>query len=252
MTLCLMKDFSKDIQELIRKQLAGIYHGFGDVEESPDIYSYPKTLATFLDRYRTKSDDTKKGMIGELLAHVLINNLNNDLASLSVLKNKEERSIKKGFDIIYFESANKRLWYAECKSGASETGSHTSDEYNLVLLKRADTGIQEMFETKRDSLWDSALVDVTIAIPDKPKRIDLRKILENDAPRSAGKTPAKKNVILVSVLYHKLSDKVTLAGMRSFYQDVVTKTIFGNVILFSIQKSTFDKVAKFLESESRT
>src|SRR5690606_31574732 len=83
----------------------------------------------------------KKGMIGELLAHLLLNYTDNNFTSLSILKNKEEKSIKKGFDIIYCEVDCDKLWYSEVKSGKSESGKEDSNTYNDILLNRAKKGI---------------------------------------------------------------------------------------------------------------
>ena len=79
--------FSKELKQLIRDQLAGIYHGFAEVETlSSDFYSYSNTLTSFLERFNTKSEKIKKGMIGELLAHVLMNALMKNITSLSYME----------------------------------------------------------------------------------------------------------------------------------------------------------------------
>ncbi|WP_295795246.1 Hachiman antiphage defense system protein HamA [Mucilaginibacter sp.] len=170
--------FSDELKGLIRNQLAGVWNGFAEVEESPEIHSYKRTLNSFLDRYRDKAETTKKGMIGELLSHILINEYMQTFTSLSVLKNKEERSIKKGFDIIYFDNIKMNVWYSEVKSGRRESGSETSSEYNTILLNRSHTGISTMFDEKRSSLWESALIDVKLTIQDSKGRLKLKNLLD--------------------------------------------------------------------------
>lgn len=248
--LVIVEQFSKELQELIRSQLAGIFHGFAEVQEIPNFYSYPKTLQGFLDRYNSKSEETKKGMIGELLAHVLIAALFEKLVCLSILKNKEERSIKKGFDIIYYHTDTKNLWYTEVKSGRSEDGSASSDSYNTELLKRSRDSILEMFESKRNSLWESAIIDVKLAVEEGTPRTKMRELLSKDAPNTA-KKEAKKSVILVSVLYHELHDKMSLAEIEKFHKRTTSEKVFKSAVIFSIQKKTFDKVATFLTAEAK-
>lgn len=243
--------FSKELQQLIRDQLAGIYHGFAEVETlSSDFYSYSNTVASFLERFDTKSEDIQKGMIGELLAHVLINALMNNITSLSIYKNKEERSIKKGFDIIYYHNRKKNLWYTEVKSGRSSSAKVTSDSYNTKLLKRSRDSIIEMFDSKRNDLWQSAMLDVLAVIEPGSKQLKMKELLAKDAPIKKGIVP-KRNVILVSVLYHPMADMITADEVKAFHKDTKDKNIFENAAVFCIQKETFQKVAAFLKAESK-
>ncbi|MCP1252711.1 hypothetical protein NK212_12690 [Elizabethkingia sp. S0634] len=246
-TLYYIDTFSDEFKQLIREQLRGIWSGFSMADSLPDFYSYRNTLKWFLERYNQKDAKTKKGMIGELLAHILLNNLNDDITSLSILKNKEEKSIKKGFDIIYCELSNDKLWYTEVKSGRSETGSVNSTNYNNILLKRAKKSINDMINERRDSLWESALIDVEIMIRESDGKIDLKTLLSNDSPII--KTNQKKNVILISSLYHNLTDCIEEASLLDFHTDTCSENIFEEVKVISIQKNTFEAVAQFLTDE---
>ncbi len=239
--------FSDELKQIIRDQLKGIWSGFSEADSLPEFYSYKKTLESFLDRYNPKSDDTKKGMIGELLSHILLNHQDNQLTSLSILKNKEERSIKKGFDIIYCHISENKLWYSEVKSGKSETGSEGSTGYNIVLLNRAKVGIGKMISERRNSLWESALYDVTAMINESEGRFNLKQLLSNDSP---SRNPnQKKNVILISTLYHDLADSIDELSVAQFLTDTSAENIFESVIIISIQKNTFETVANFLTNE---
>lgn len=239
--------FSDEFKQIIRKQLQGIWNGFAEADSLPEYYSYKKTLTSFLDRYNPKTDDIKKGMIAELLAHILINNQANGLTSLSILKNKEERSIKKGFDIIYCDIENNKLWYSEVKSGSSDDGSQNSSKFNTVLLNRSKTSINNMIKEKRISLWDSALLDVSAMIRENEGRLNLKQLLSNDAPNL--NPNQKKNVILISTLYHDLADKIGEKSVSNFYDSTVTEGVFESVIIISIQKKTFETIASFLSNE---
>lgn len=239
--------FSDEFKQIIRHQLKGIWSGFAETDSLPEFYSYKKTLNSFLERYNPKPVETKKGMIGELLAHILLGHQENQLTSLSILKNKEEKSIKKGFDIIYCNLADNKLWYSEVKSGRSETGLENSTIYNTILLKRAKVGIQGMISEKRNSLWESALYDVSAMIKENDGRLNLRQLLSNDSPSISSNQ--KKNVILISTLYHKLTDTIIESSLNQFFIDTTTENIFESLIVVSIQKSTFETVANFLSDE---
>jgi len=173
--------FSDEFKQIIRDQLQGIWSGFAEVDSLQEFYSYKNTLTWFLERYNSKSVSTRKGMIAELLSHILLNYQNNKLISLSILKNKEEKSIKKGFDIIYCHLEDHKLWYTEVKSGRSETGNENSSDYNKVLLNRAKTSITGMIDERRNSLWESALYDVTAMIEESKGRLNFRQLLSSDS-----------------------------------------------------------------------
>lgn len=239
---------SEELKDIIRGLLKGIWNGFSEADSLPEFYSYKNTLQSFLDRYNSKSDDIKKGMIGELLAHILINCEYHNLTSLSILKNKEERSIKKGFDIIYCQLEEDKLWYSEVKSGRSETSKKNSSEYNTELLNRAKKGILEMISEKRVSLWESALFDVSAMIKENDGRLELKKLLSEDSPPQ--RTNQKKNVILISVLYHSLHDEINEQTVFDYLNSTKSEDVFEDLIIISVQKNTFEKVAKFLTDET--
>lgn len=242
-----IESLSDEFKEIIRLQLKGIWNGFAEADSLPRFYSYKNTLTEFIDRYNSKSSNIKKGMIGELIAHLILNHHDNGLSSLSILKNKEEKSIKKGFDIIYFDSDNNKLWYSEVKSGSSETGTHTSTAYNNILLNRAKIGISTMIAEKRNSLWESALIDVSLVIKENGGRLNLKQLLSDDSPNL--NVNQKKNVILISSLYHNLSDEIDEDSVSEFLNNTITEDLFKEVIIISIQKETYQAVANFLSDE---
>jgi len=254
-TICLIEDFSDEFKQEIRNTLARIFYGIIEAEAIPHYHTYRNTVSEFLKRYETKDDNTKKGMIGELLAHILLNNYHVNLKTISVLKNKEERSIKKGFDIIYVHKDNNSLWYSEVKSGeCSPLGkNNTIDPKRSTtgLLKRAKDSIIEMFESKRDNLWDSALNDAILTMETGNLK-NARELLVNNSPRLNGNTSIKRNVILVTVLYHNIGDKIILKRLDKFQKKLGKESPFQESMLFSIQKSTLTKVESFLKSEILT
>jgi hypothetical protein len=238
-------ELSDALKQIIRDQLQGVWNGFSNTESLPSYYSYKNTLSSFLDRYNSKADETKKGMVGELLSHILLGHQENNLTSLSILKNKEERSIKKGFDIIYCEIDKDKLWYSEVKSGG--LNSTTTSSYNDILLNKAKDGIQAMINENRSSLWESALFDVSANIKECDGQLNLQELLSNDSPIMT--TEQSKNVILISVLYHSLTDEIDINSVENFRNSVITEGVFLDTIVISIQKATFLAVSDFLNNE---
>lgn len=246
--LCRIEKFSDELKDKIRSELVSVSYGAAQSASLPEYYSYKNTLTNFLDRYKNKPDDTKKGMIGELLAHVLMPTIFTNLASLSVYFNKEDRSIKKGFDIVYLDTSINDLWYSEVKSGHCPE-DHDSDQANATLLARAHMGLKDMFLEGRQSLWDSALADVQLTFGDI-KGKSAKAMLSADSPLIKKSSKSNdKNAILVSVLYECPTNPCSISGVKEYLDLVRTANDFKGVVIFSIQKKTFERVAEFLEAE---
>lgn len=247
--LYLVEDFDKQLKVEIQTQLAGIFHGFNQVENLPLLYDYKTTLKLFLEKFEGKTLNQRKGMIGELLAHIIINKYEPGLRCLSVLQNKEENNVKKGFDIIYFENAGKRIWYTEVKSGRGKKGAYSSKVYNNALIKRSFKGITAMFKKPRNVLWTSALIDVELMVKDFKGKQKIRELLSQDVPVQNNK--GKKNAILVSILYHGLGDILDLDSICETAEKIAKHKKFSDLLVFSIQKATYEKVIKFLKEEAK-
>ena len=89
--ICCVDDFSDQLKGLLRDELNLICYGKNMVDEDDaDHYSYKRTLGDFLKRYNQQSESTQKGMIGELIAHLVINKALPHLKTISVFLNKED------------------------------------------------------------------------------------------------------------------------------------------------------------------
>jgi len=244
---CRVESFSLDLQNKIRDELSSIALGAAEVSKLPEYNNYHSTLIEFLERYNSKTEIIRKGMIGELLSHILVPELFQNLTSLSVLFNKEERSIKKGFDIIYCDIAQSTLWYSEVKSG-HRTGDDSSEKTNQLLLKRAYSDLKDKFVEGRTSLWRSAIIDVSLVLEEN-KRFTAKKLLSDDSPLVAPSISKDKNALLISVLYENPNNHLTLNGLKVIFDELLVKKEFESLILFSIQKETYQKIANFLQRE---
>lgn len=244
--LCKITNFSDSLKAKIRNELSSIINGEYSVETVPEQADYKYALRLFLERYRTQSKKTKKGMIGELLAHVLASTILSPFKCISVLKNKEENSIKKGFDIIYLDNAAQELWYSEVKSGRKRK-THTAAKANNILLARARRGIKAMLASDRITLWDSAVSDVAL-IMEGAKQVNTKRLLMKDSPIKERGVSKDKNVILFSALYETPTNPVKIDDLKDYLAGL-DKTDFKGVAIFSIQKETYDRVANFLEAE---
>lgn len=249
-TICIIEDFSDDLKELIRKNLSSVCHGVSRGKSGKNIYAYKNTLAEFIKRYQHKTDKTKKGMIGELLAHVLLTDNFSCFKTGSPLFNMEESSIKKGFDILLLNINDKTVYITEVKSG--HANSDSSEKKNTQLLHTAKTDLNCRFNENNQTIWHNAINSVAIALESNQNLKDIiTTTLGNylsDAQK-ANSNSSSKNVVLVSVLYNTIADKIILKSIEDFKRGLDTEKIFNQSIIFSIQKETVSKVEQFLTAE---
>tara|TARA_R110000868_G_scaffold190862_1_gene434709 strand:- start:10258 stop:11091 length:834 start_codon:yes stop_codon:yes gene_type:complete len=243
----IIEDFDVELQGLIRGNLSAIAFGAKQVEEDPDYSSYIYTLKEFEMVYRNKPRNTKKGMMGELLAHLIIPKYFTNLETSSPYLNTEERSIRKGFDIVYFNSTDNSVWYSEVKSGHQHKDK-SIDQTNGQLLKNARNGLIEMFGSSYSNRWDNAITNSHAVLHDnKGKKI--REILRKENPVKTSKDIGRC-VILVSVLFHDvLSDVLDVDYLQERSTFLKEGDEFKETILLSFQKSSFEKIANFVEAE---
>ena len=248
--ICYVEEFSDELKEKIREMLSSIWHGAVSSEENQDIFNYKNTIKDFLNRYNSQSDNTKKGIIGELLTHILIPNYISDFEVISVMKNKEERSIKKGFDVVYCDKSIKNIWYCEVKSGGNVDETKINEK-NKERLNAAKIGIQEMTSSDRTTIWQSVLNDVNLTIFDSARKINITTLLKADYPNVENRN-LDRNVILSSVLYKSLDTKISPDVLKTYKSKLDNENIFVGLIVFSIQKPTYGRIEDFLIEESNT
>lgn len=100
--ICIINDLSNELKDYIRNIFVSVCQG----NNIP--FEYKSVLKDFIERInknsnKLKNDKHLKGIVGELLSHALIRYELNNIKPVSVLFNLEEKSFKKGFDIIFIE-----------------------------------------------------------------------------------------------------------------------------------------------------
>lgn len=249
--ICYIEDFSNELKDRIRVMLSNIWNGAVDSVEDSDIYNYKMTLIDFLERYSSKSPNLKKWIIGELLSHLLIPQYLKEFEVISIMKNKEEKSIRKWFDSVYYNNLRKNIWYCEVKSWGDQDNLSVNEKNRerLSQAKSNKTGVAYHSLGKNQILWQSVLTDVKSTIFDKNKQIDIKKLLKADYPNIQDRN-LDRNVILSSVIYKNLSTRICHDNLKSYKISIDSEKIFTNLIIFSIQKETYSKIEEFLIEET--
>lgn len=248
-TVCIIEKLSDDLKSEIRGNLASICHGSDSVAAGSTFSTYELTLREFNRRYETKSENIKKGMIGELLAHILLFKSNANFLSANPFFNMEESSIKKGFDLIVFDKNNHQVWISEVKSGNAK--QVLANKFNKALLNTAKNDLKNRLGENATHLWLNAINGAKIALSEGKAKSEIKQTLEDSYQEAADEiqVSSSKNVILISITYKNTNDPITLKEVNKKRKSIKTENTFRKIIVFSIQKETYQLVAEFLKSE---
>lgn len=252
--LYFIEGLSNELKQEIRKRLVAVCHGADQAQSPHKIYSYKETVKEFIKRYNTNKDiseNRKKGMIGELLVHVVLE-LEGRFTAASPFFNMEERSFKKGYDVALFESTTNELWIAEVKSGKVQKNQKNASSAVVGLINTAKNDLKERLNDSNTSLWLNALNAAKVSISSSNSQKDaVIKLLEQCADDTAdgNNTSNTFNVVLSGTLFHSMSNRIEVSKVAEKYTKVVKENIFKKVFVMAIQKETFEAVYNFLNSE---
>lgn len=247
----LIQNFSDELKEKIRNQLSSICHGLSDGESKRVAYNYQNTLKEFFKRYKDKTDNQQKGMIGELLSHVLFFTYFEKFDTVSPFFNNEERSVKKGFDIVLYNTEDSEIWITEVKSGHLHKDKN-ANETTKDLLGTAKRDLNTRLNDNNQALWINAITGAKKSLENySDKKQLVKNILEDiqDEVVTEQTVSLDKNVVLISNLFHHLTDSIKINTAEIFSSTLSTENIFKNHLIVCIQKETLEKVVTFLENE---
>lgn len=252
-SVCHILGLSDELKEIIRSNISSICHGSHilDYVDNP-LYNYQSTIRSFIERYEKKTDNTRKGMIGEFLSHILITTLFDNYEITSAFFNLEEKSIKKGFDLMLYDNADSSVWITEVKSGNLHKDK-THDQTTSALLNTAKGDLKKRLNEQKTQYWHNAINHVRSAVHDEADyRTVLLKLLRENLGKDAAEGKAKsqdKNVFLISNLFASLDIKISEDPAKTIYDSLSDNETFKNTFVFTIQKETYEKVVDFLRSE---
>jgi len=245
-TLVIVRTVSETFCAHVRAQLAEYCYGAALVSENSSFYSFERTVAEFLARFDPKPVLTKIGMAGELIVHVLMPLLHEDLAAAAVYFNKEERSIKKGFDLTFLGTAESAIWYGEVKSGEVAEGASADEKAADLVILAASSLASMLDDTSHLSRWDAALIDTQLTLEAgfaKTARELLRS--DSDAIRAGGRI--SKRAVLAGAVLHDLGHcVVTPVGVAEIARSVAETGHFADAKILVIQQHALESVIEHL------
>ena len=249
-TVCRIDEFSDELRNEIRNRLSAICHGPDAVSGERIFFTYERTIEEFNKRYSSKSENIKKGLIGELLTHIFLLKIHPSLEPATPFFNMEERSIKKGFDLIVLDNKLNQIRISEVKSGSA--GTNNADSFNKSLLNNAKNDLKKRLGENKTNLWYNAINGAKKALSSGKVKDRIIEILEEcyQEAEDEEQDGSTKNVILISVTYKSTDDPITVTEVKKKGEEIINDELFGDVIVFSIQKETYQRVAEFLEAEA--
>lgn len=244
---------SEELKEVIRKNLSAICNGIADAASGRKMFSYNATLKEFVKRYAEKSEDQKKGLIGELILHILLLEFMLDFNVCSPFFNMEERSVKKGFDVVLIHSKDQDMWIAESKSGNIHRGK-TSNQTIAELINTAKNDLKTRLNGESNSLWTNAITGAKKVFEENnDKKKAIIDILQEcgDAAYNSKLKSSDINVMLVGTLFHDINEKFTQEHIKDKKERIDKENLFKKVYVVGIQKETYQNVYNFLNEESQ-
>lgn len=254
-TYCLfcINEFTDEIKDELRTQFAAICHGEEYAGSGRLMYSYHSTVKAFLERYEGKTRKIQIGMIGELLIHLLMGIYFKEYEVVTPFFNLEEKSIKKGYDVVLTERDNPIIWLTEVKSGQLHKNKN-ANQTMVELLSKAQTDLKTRLNEENETLWHEAINGAKIAFDTKNTMKDaVMDILMSwgDRAYSGNNTSKDKNVILSGVIFSDIKDLVSQNIPQDKQLDVEKMKIFNQVYVIALQKGTYDKVYEFIKEEAK-
>lgn len=247
-----ISEVSQDLFDALRSNLSRICFSEAKSISRRRTYSYKNTVREFLKRYDNKTEDTKIGMIGELLVHILLLENRSDLHHASPFFNLEERSIKKGFDLILFDQSCGELWITEVKSGQLHKGKDADGTCNdLILTAKRD--LQQRLGDNETSIWENAINGAMIKLDGKPNlRTKVLEILNTieDATAEGENNASARGVILAAGLFsNSTNGQLNPQALKNSHRKISEEAIFHKVLVLAFQKDSFNSLVDFLRSE---
>tara|TARA_R110001606_G_scaffold399293_1_gene583872 strand:- start:4047 stop:4847 length:801 start_codon:yes stop_codon:yes gene_type:complete len=249
-SLCFtIEDISEDLKCVVRSRLSEICHGVAKASRKSVLYSYERTLTAFFEKFDTKSPATQKGMIGELLTHVLFLHYEDEFRAASPYFNMEEDSIKKGFDLVLQHKATSEIWFVEVKAG--DCGLEASITKLGGLLSLAKNGLKTALDSDRNTLWQNAVNGASLVIQESGLKTQVETLLENYNEKAVAGDSASTdyNAVLVAVCFSGAQAFATGTEFEGRHITQKGMNEFQDLMSIALQKDTIQSIIDFLRSE---
>lgn len=238
-----IRDLSDELKGKMKYQLTEICHGEYALASGSRYHSYDETLKELVNYRIPNRINGAIGAMGELLLNVLIREFT-DMKIVSPFFNLEERSVKKGFDIIAVDS-NQDLWIIESKAGRLGRKLTTSTEKVCERLKVAKNDLDRRLNEDNSQLWLNAINSVRVALDDNSEKRTVISILHES---SNSRLSEDKNVVLGGTVFSVFDSVIDETKLEDLYITILNSGTFSKLRLIAIQKATYQAIVNYLKS----
>lgn len=233
---------SEDLKKKIEEEIQVICCGEEAINSNWYYHSFRKVIKE-LNLRLNKEHNNKKGLIGELLLNIIIREFT-DMKVVSPFFNMEERSVKKGFDIIAIDGAQK-LWIIESKSGELGEGLITATEKIRERLQEAKRDLKDRLDGENAQLWLNARGSINGYLADPNEKNAVISILSK---MSETHIREDKNVLLGGVVFCSFDTNINEEKLSGLYDSILGEEIFADLKMIAIHKQTYETIINFFKS----
>ena len=237
---------SPQLKTELKERLSELCWGIEQARSLPEFFSLSNTLKEFFKRFDSKNDATQLGIAGELVVHAVVPHILPELNPTSMLFNKEERSIKKGFDFVFYEPTNNEIWYGEAKSGRWSDRFTDSNEKARDLMTTSINGLSEMFAKREFSRWTAAQYDASLVLSDSCELDRVRKLLMMDWNTSESKSSLPKGVFAAVVVNPRSHSEIDDTSSDKITDGIESLASFSDFRAIVIQQDELETVITYL------
>lgn len=251
--LCQVLCFSDEMKCALREELVSICRGATALCSSLSVDSYGSVVRELVKRIESKEDDGRKGIIGELLTHLIVRTEMPHKHPASVLFNLEDGGYKKGFDLTLCDQRDNMIWFTEVKSGGVLGASSPRGTMNELLGRAKRDLIQRLDEDSDCALWLNAINHAGKALDDSlDDKQAVLEILDGLYKSSEERTfdHTQANAVLVAAVFDSRVNEINVVDVQTSHRRHEENDGFANLMIMVIQKSTYSAVMGFLRQEA--
>lgn len=209
---------------------------YGKEQEELEIITFDETIEELNKRIERKTDEQKAGMIGELLFHLKSFEELKNYSHISIYLNREERSVKKGFDVLLFDG--EKIWYTEVKSRENAQNENITDSH-ISKIQEAITDVKSKFSSNNKNYWLTAKSNIA-NVEEKELKKQIADILTKEID-----VQIEKNAIGVSTVFKKNIDNINKEKIKEILNN--EKNNFKNIAAICISHKDYKKIVKILK-----
>lgn len=227
-------DEEQVLKQKLKDLLAIICYGKDEVEL--ETVTLEETIEELNKRIERKNENQKAGMIGELLFHLKSYEYLEEYSHISVYLNREERSVKKGFDVLLFDG--ERVWYSEVKSKENGDNEDITD-LHVAKIKEAISDVKEKFKGENKNYWISAKTNI-VNIEEKDLKKQIADILTKDI-----NPEIKKDAIGVSAVFKRNIENIEECKVKEALDR--EKENFNHLAAVCLTHEDYNKIIRILK-----